>query len=109
MSDLTLGPYTAGEKPAPITYQFLDDQGVPLALTGSWVAKLEQRNRSTGDTVTEATPTFDVPTATATFTVATTDPGVYTGELWIGDGSNRYASVRFAWLTRAAVGTAPSI
>lgn len=107
---LVIGPYTVGEKPAPLEYQFLKSDGTPENLTG-WTAKFHyQRSDSTA---TEVSATVSEPTqGKVTYTWIGTElstPGTWWCEFWVGNTSNRLASKRLEAVVRAAVGTAPAI
>jgi hypothetical protein len=110
---MNLGQYTAGEKPAPVTIQFTDSDGVALSTsTGTWVARLVYKidGAADADATTDATATVNT-TGLGTFTppVVSATPGSYVAQLWIGNGTNRYASELITWVAIDAVGTPPSI
>lgn len=107
---LSIGPYTVGEKPAPLVYQFLKSDGSPEDLTG-WTARFQyQRSDASAVSVnaTVSDPTQGKVTYTWTGTELST-PGTWWCEFWVGNTSNRLASKRLEAVVRASVGTAPAI
>lgn len=112
MATVQLGPYVAGEIPPAFTYTFLDDQGTPIPLNG-FDAKLVWKRRAV---VTVVDPVI-APNQTAnpgqvTYTWQDGDldiAGSYAADLWVGDGTYRFASVRLAWTVARAVAPAPEI
>lgn len=107
---LTIGPYTVGEKPAPLVYQFLDSAGSPIDLTG-WTAKFLYRRRD--GSPTEANASVSDPVAGKVTYVWTgsefSTPGTWWAEFWTGNTTNKISSKRLEAVVRAAVGTAPAI
>jgi len=107
---LAIGPYTVGEKPAPLEYQFLKSDGTPIDLTG-WTAKFQYRRSDAAATTVNAAvsdPTAGKVTYTWTGTELST-PGTWWCEFWVGNTTNRYASKRLEALVRASIGTVPAI
>lgn len=107
---LSIGPYTVGEKPAPLVYQFLDSAGAAMDLTG-WTATFHyQRYDGTPE---EASATVSDPAAgkvTYTWTGSEfSTPGVWWAEFWAGNTVNLLASKRLEAVVRAPVGTPPLI
>lgn len=107
-----IGPFTLGEKPEPLQITMQDADGAALVLT-SYTAKFVIE--SVDATVAGlAAGTSSIPTpasgitryvwAAADFTTA----GFYRGQMWVGDGTYRYASDVFEWFVRDLT-TAPSI
>lgn len=107
---LAIGPYTVGEKPAPLVYQFLDSAGSPINLTGFTAEFHFQRSDSTSSTglAVVSDPTLGKVTHVWLGTELST-PGTWWCEFWTGNGTQRYASKRLEATVRAAVGTAPAI
>lgn len=107
---LAIGPYTVGEKPAPLVYQFLDSAGVPIDLTGFATEFHFQRADSTA--ATGAATVSDPAQGKVTHLWLGSElssPGIWWCEFWAGNGTQRYASKRLEATVRAAVGTAPAI
>lgn len=110
---INLGEFTAGEKPAPLVYQFQKADGTPLDLSASYVARVTYRERfgtptlvSTGVTVTSGVNGE----VTYVWTGAElASPGHYYLEVWAGNGTNRFASELIEYDVRAAVGVVPVI
>lgn len=112
---LTIGPFVVGEIPTPLVYQFKDQDGVPIDLTGfSSVFQIAERNNVlvfynpktnnavvTNPTDGEVTYTWDG----SEFTNA----GRFVGMFWVGNGSLRFASEYFYWITCLSVDTPPTI
>lgn len=121
---ITIGPYRKGEIPPPIVVTYKDYLGNALDLSvGTWVARwiYRQHTLSGWPDFTTADPAVVTQTATvlnqstnkgqvqytwvaADFTIA----GFFEGEMWVGNGTNRYASVRYLWQTYDAI-SVPSI
>lgn len=107
---LAIGPYTVGEKPAPLVYQFLKADGTPEDISG-WTAKF-QYQRSDGQATSVNATVSDGPAGKVTHIWTGTElstPGTWWCEFWVGNTSNRYASKRLEAVVRAPVGTAPVI
>jgi hypothetical protein len=113
MSDnsIQLGPYSQGEIPEPVTHTFLKSDGTPDGFTpnGTFVAKLEYRRWNT-TVVVERTPIVAADQAAnagqVTWSWVAADIAAYgdfEGELWVGNGTNRYRSQRFRWLIKPSV------
>lgn len=105
-----IGPYVVGEKPAPFEYTFLDAAGAVINLTG-YTAKFQYQR--TDGAATSASATVTAPTqgkVTYTWTgpeFAT--PGNWWAEFVVGNGTNRYISLRLEYTVRAGVGATPSV
>jgi baseplate upper protein BppU len=112
-ADVIIGPFVSGEIPPPLEYQFLDSGGVGLDLTG-YAAKfscVELGGATVTVDVADATVT-DPATGKVTYTwtgVEFPTAGRYQAELWVGDGTLRFASVLIAFTARRAVASVPSI
>lgn len=108
---LAIGPYTVGEKPAPLVYQFLDHTGAAINLTG-YTAKFQfQRSDDPAITVLDAEVT-DALAGEVTYTWTGTEfstPGKWWAEFWTGNTTNRFASKRLEASVRASVGPPPTI
>lgn len=108
---LQLGTFTAGEKPAPLVYTFLDFDGVAINLTGytvkfNWAPV--DGTASTANAGLTGTPTDGKAVYTWTGAELLT-PGSYVGQFWAGNGTNRWASVKIHWTVQSGVGVVPSI
>jgi hypothetical protein len=108
-----IGPFVVGEKPAPLEYQFLDSGGQGMNL-GAYTARFSCIERG-GNTVTvdvaNAVVT-DAATGRVTYTWTGAEfptPGRYEAELWVGNTTQRFASVLLLFTVRAAVASVPAI
>jgi hypothetical protein len=107
---VTIGPYVMGEKPAPLTYQFLDSAGAPINLTG-WTAKFSYQEHD-GPAVTANAAITDGPNGKATYTFSGAEfysAGRYRAQMWVGNTANRFASVDIDFNVAVSVGAAPNI
>lgn len=107
---IRLGVFTVGEKPAPLQYSFTDFDGVPINLTGYTATFLWQQIGGSGQTgaatvVTPLTGKAEHVWTGAEFLV----PGQYVGQFWVGNGTNRWASVKIRWTVQAGIGNIPVI
>jgi hypothetical protein len=97
-----LGPYSVGEIPRPIEVQFLDAEGAALAITGFDAEFIiEQISGTAAAGLGAGTASIaDGPTGVAQYAWAAADfaqAGRYQGQMWVGDGTNRLASVELWW------------
>lgn len=104
------GPFVVGEKPAPLVYQFLDSNGVPIDLTG-YTAMFEYTERD--GTATSALATITTPASGLVQHIWTgaemASSGHYISQFWVGNNSNRFASIRITYDVAVPVGAVPSI
>jgi hypothetical protein len=118
----TIGPYRAGEIPPAIVVTFKDALGNALDLTGyacRWIYRQHTASGWPDFTPSDAAAV----TQTATLLNQVTNkgqvqyawvaadfvlPGNFEGEMWVGNGTNRLASVRYLWQTYTAIAV-PSI
>lgn len=112
-NDLVIGPYVVGEKPSPLEYQFLDADGIPLNLTG-YTAKFVYRPTDDPQSAgVEASAVITDPAqgqVTYTWTgIELTSPGPHWAQFWVGNTTQRYASLRLTFRVQAAVGSVPSV
>jgi hypothetical protein len=99
-----LGPYTTGEKPAPLEVQFADAAGQPITITG-WTARWRYR-KPDGTEVERTANVSDGPDGRTTYTWVEADlltVGDYYAQMWVGDGMTRLASVPFKYTVDEAV------
>ena len=109
---INIGIYKVGEIPAPIVVTLEDSDEVALNLSG-YTAKWVYR-RADGTSVTNAASLVSGgTTGQTTYTWADDDfeePGNYEGEMWAGNGTNRFTSVTYSWKVIPAVAdTTPAI
>lgn len=110
VTKVTIGPYVAGEKPAPLTYQFLDSAGVPINITG-WTAKFSYQERD-GVAVTANAAVTDGTNGKATYTFTGAEfatAGRYRAEFIVGNTTNRFISIDIIFDVAVPVGTVPAI
>lgn len=108
----TAGPYTQGEKPADLEYQFLDANGTAVDLSGYTGAKFQfQEHDSAAATVSNATITSASNGKVAyTFTGSEfATAGRYRAQFWVGNGVHRLASVDIYFSVVTSVGSVPAI
>lgn len=107
---INLGVFTVGEKPAPLRYSFTDFDGNPINLTGYTATFLWQQNGGIGQTGAATVPVPLTGTVEHTWTGAEfLVPGGYTGQFWVGNGTNRWASVKIRWTVQTGIGNTPNI
>jgi len=107
-----IGPFTLGEKPEPLQITLQDADGSAISLTGYTaqfvIESIDQTvsglASGTSEIVTAASGITRYTWAAADFTTA----GFYRGQMWVGNGTYRYASDVFEWFVRDLT-TAPSI
>lgn len=103
-------PYVVGEKPSPLDYQFLDAAGAAINITG-FSAEFHIQEQYGSAIILTATIS-DGPNGKVRHTFTGTEfpsAGNYRGQFWVGNGTNRYASVMIKFTVAAAIGSAPSI
>jgi len=104
---ITLGPYTAGEIPPPIVVTFKDSSGtaIDFSAAGPWAARFVYRSYG-GAFITRTCTAPSASNGAVTYTWVASDmvtAGDYEGEMWVGNGTNRYDSEPLAWQVRPAV------
>lgn len=100
----TLGPYTTGEIPEPLVVTFTDDEDVAINIS-AYTAKFVIKAPGTAAVTKDAVVT-DGTAGEATYTWVEDDletPGATTAELWVGNGTNRFASERFVFVVKPAL------
>lgn len=107
-----LGAYTAGEKPERWRHIFADAAGQVIPLTGGWQAKLAYRVDEGAQVLRNAVIVGGGSTGEAEYAWAEVDTataGHLQGNLWVGNGVNRYAAAFSMTVEPAAGGPAPPI
>lgn len=108
---VTIGPYVVGEKPAPLQYTFQDSSGNALDLTGYTVKFTVRESLGSSSTYNGAlsgSPTAGVVQYIWTGTEFPT-PGHYRARFWVGNLTNRFASVLILFDVADAEGPVPAI
>lgn len=109
---VVIGPFKVGEKPAPFIYQFLDASGAVLNITG-YVARFNCREQdSTTGTFGAAVSIADAVNGKVQYTWTGTEmptAGHYLAEVWVGNGTQRFASVNIVFDAFISVGPIPAI
>lgn len=101
---IEVGPWTAGERPGRLEYQFLDANGAGIDLTGYTVTFVYERYGGTAVTRTGVLATAASGIVGYTFVAADLDTGgVYTGEFKANNGTNYYVSERLVYRVYDAV------
>jgi hypothetical protein len=109
--EVQLGTYIVGEKPPPLTYQFLDSSGNPIDISSGYVADFSCQEADGNPFSASAVITSGAAgQVTYTWTGAEMPTaGRYTAFFWVGNGTTRLASIPLRWLARLPVGAVPSI
>lgn len=109
MSEATtvLGPYRQGEIPEPLLDTFRDASLVPVDLSGyeaRWIIEFPD-----GTSATRAATVLAQTGATKGQVEYDWDPadltqrGDYRAEMWVGNGNNRFASIKYVWTAHPAI------
>ena len=101
---LEAGPYTAYEIAPPLQYQFLDDDGVAINLTG-YTVKFHYLRHGSAAVTRNATLTTPL-SGIVTYQWIAADlntAGVYKAQFEVGNLTNRYYSEDIAYRVRTAV------
>lgn len=109
---VTIGPYVVGEKPAPFVYTFQDYAGAALPITGYAAKFIVRRSDDPAGAQTYNATVSNGAAGQVTYTWTGAEfpvPGHYLAEMWVGNGSNRFASVLIRFDVRSAVGPVPNI
>jgi hypothetical protein len=110
-SSITIGPYVVGEIPAPLEYTFLESDGSPIDLTG-YTARFVVRPVDSGISVTYNAAVTNPTGGVVTYTWGGTefaDPGPHWAQFWVGNSTNRFASLRLEYSVQDSVGAVPTI
>lgn len=109
---MTIGPYVTGEKQSPLTYQFLDSSGTPMNLTGYTAKFITRLVDDPSSAATYSASVSDPVNGKVTYTWTGAEivtPGRHWSEFWVGNTTQRYASLRLEYTVRQSVGPVPSI
>jgi hypothetical protein len=109
-SPVCIGPYVVGERQPPLVYQFLDSSGVPIDLS-AYSVEFIVRERS-GSAATYSGSLFNATNGQVQYAWTGSEwptPGRYVAEFFVGNGTNRYASLLITFTVRASVGPVPAI
>jgi hypothetical protein len=110
MATIVVGPYTEYEKPPPILVTFTQSDGTTaLDISGLDVEVVWVRNGETTEQSFAGTLSTDGTDGVASvpwgsqLVTPFDEPGTVFMEVWVGDGSTRYASERIRFKVRPAV------
>ena len=107
-----LGAFAAGEIPPPLEVTFADFDGnaVPLAGFTTLATNIEAIPTVTTTLGTGTTVVTDAPNGEVTYTWVEDDmlePSDYTAQIWVSNGTNRYASDLYVYTVYDGPGDAP--
>jgi hypothetical protein len=107
---INLGVFTVGEKPAPLQYSYTDFDGNVINLTGytatfQWQPVGDPAQVGAATVVTPLTGTVEHAWMGTEFLT----PGQHVAQFWVGNGTNRWASVKIRWTVQGGVGGVPAI
>lgn len=100
-----LGPWTRGEIPEDLVYQFQDSNGEPIPLSGGYLGVFVIQKL--GEDAEERSVTVDEEANTVTYVWREADfaeEASFAGQFWVGNGSHRFASTDYEWDVEAPVG-----
>lgn len=106
-----LGPYIAGEIPEPWQHDFDDADGAALNLTG-YAVRVTYTIGDAAQVVRTGTLVDAGATGRAEYAWVAADlatAGLMVGEMWVGNGTNRYARHFRMTIDEARGGPAPNI
>lgn len=107
-----LGVFTAGEKPAPLRYTFTDYDGNVIDLSG-YTVRFVWSAAGAGVVGTTGNGTLaDAANGVVEYTWSGAEfatPGPYVGQFWVGNLTNRWASIKIKWTVQAGTGAVPAI
>lgn len=107
-----IGPYKVGEIPAPVVVTFKDSAGAVLNISG-YTPKWTIKREFDASVTKSASLVTDGTDGKVIYTWVDGDmslPGEWIAEAWVGNGSNRFATVTFAYRVDEAVAdSTPSI
>lgn len=109
--DVTVGPFVVGEIPFTLVYQYLDENGAAIDLSG-FTAKFVYRPAG-GTATTVNALILDAANGKVSYQWTGAElaaPGQWLGEFWVGNGGvYKLASVLIKWTVRVAVGAVPAL
>jgi hypothetical protein len=106
-----IGPFTVGEIPGDLVVTFEDDDGNAIADISGWTVKFVGEEIG-GDKFSEDGEVSSGTNAEAKYVwdgTLLTETGFYRAQLWIGNGTKRFASIVFEFLVEDGPGDTPSI
>ena len=103
---IELGPFIAGEIPAPLSYSFTNADNEPLFID-SFVTKYQYK-RLDGPGPVTVNATVDANTTTHIWGEnEIAEPGIYEAVFWVSDQATRFASIPFIYRVKPAPGDVP--
>lgn len=101
MNPVYIGEFVAGEKPEPVVVTFTDADGNPIPLTGDpGYTAVWRMSINGGDAIDQNAVVTSPDGGETTYTWDADDlldPGHYRARMWVGNGTQRFASVEYAW------------
>jgi hypothetical protein len=108
---VTIGPFKVGEKPSPMIYSFQDSAGVAINLT-AYTVKFNIRERESAVTAVFTATLLNGPLGQVQYSWTGAEfptPGHWLAEFWVGNGTQRWASLTIKFDVAAPVGPVPPI
>jgi hypothetical protein len=99
-----IGPFVVGERPAPLVYQFRDSNNAALNIAG-YTAKFAYKEYDGPSTTKNATVSSGA-NGEVTYAWDGTEfagPGHYQAELWVGNLTQKFASIRIEFDVRVNI------
>lgn len=109
---VTVGPYVVGEKPQPLVYTYVStDTGLPIDIS-AWTAKYSYREEDSATSTLANATVVNGPGGQVSYTWTGAEfptSGHYLTEFWVGNSTNRFASILIEFDVRQPVGAVPAI
>lgn len=102
-----IGAFTVGEKPEPLFYEFQDDTGAKIDVSG-FNADFTFREQF-GQPIVKAASIVNGSAYYQWDGTELTAPGHYVGQFWVGNTVQRFASILLLFTVAQSVGPVPVI